>query len=338
MSSFEGVHESQSPAASQIEQRESVQTDSQAERVGLNIDVTQQWPDLPKTAVEYLTVKCKQPEHLPMALNFLREALKDDSSLLEDELGAESELDDFLQEAEKAASEREEQVLDSEITALDQGLAEDAAEKTVRDERVGGKKAEITRLDRLENNVDSDNVELDKKIEEGNTRNDVLTTLESNHGDKTGWAYLEAVRADVVKNNVSAPSDPDAPESSVGMARLSEAQQTEILAKLDAIAATLKQMTSLIDDPVEAQAFEALIANSSFKVGAENNYEVFSSLISNIDDSDLFSEATKTKLRVEGLGIPPFSEDDFIYPLPRVQLNEVNMDSCLLSVPPSPDA
>ena len=104
MSFSETAYEIQPLSATSLkEQRECVQTDCQAERVALNVDVSEQWSDLPKTAVEYLTVNCIRPEHLPIAFNFLRDALKENPSLLEDEFEAEMELDDCLSKAEIAA-------------------------------------------------------------------------------------------------------------------------------------------------------------------------------------------------------------------------------------------
>ena len=50
-------------------------------------------------AVKYLAVNCKQPEHLPIALNVLRETLQQNPSLLNDEFAAEMELDDCLHQA-----------------------------------------------------------------------------------------------------------------------------------------------------------------------------------------------------------------------------------------------
>ncbi len=112
MSFSETAHELQPLSAnSQKEQRECVQTDCQAERVALNVDVTEQWSDLPKTAVEYLTVNCAQPEHLPIAMNNVRALLEADPMALDDPDLAEFELDECLAQAE--------------IAALDTGLAQD---------------------------------------------------------------------------------------------------------------------------------------------------------------------------------------------------------------------
>ena len=113
MSFSETAHELQPPSAnSQKEQRECVQTDCQAERVALNIDVTEQWSDLPKTAVEYLTVNCTRPEHLPIAMDNVRALLEADPTALNDPDLAEFELDECLAQAE--------------IAALDTGLEQDA--------------------------------------------------------------------------------------------------------------------------------------------------------------------------------------------------------------------
>lgn len=104
MSFSETAHELQPPSAnSQKEQRECVQTDCQAERAELNVDITQQWSDLPKTAVEYLTVNCARPAHLPIALNNVRTLLEIDPTALDDPDLAEFELDECLAQAEIAA-------------------------------------------------------------------------------------------------------------------------------------------------------------------------------------------------------------------------------------------
>jgi len=112
MSFSETAHELQPLSAnSQKEQRECVQTDCQAERAALNIDVTERWLDLPKTAVEYLTVNCARPEHLPIALKNVRALLEADPTALDDPDLADFELDECLAQAE--------------IAALDTGLEKD---------------------------------------------------------------------------------------------------------------------------------------------------------------------------------------------------------------------
>ena len=134
MSFSETAHELQPPSAnSQKEQRECVQTDCQAERVALNIDVTEQWSDLPKSAVEYLTVNCTRPEHLPIAMDNVRALLEADPTALNDPDLAEFELDECLAQAE--------------IAALDTGLEQDAETIVEIDTDTETEKAEGEKLD-----------------------------------------------------------------------------------------------------------------------------------------------------------------------------------------------
>lgn len=101
MSLSQSAHEtSPSNTASTQEQLDALSHATTQERAGLNNDVTNQFSGVPQMAVKYLTVNCKQPEHLSVALNILREALKQNPSLLEDEFEAEMELDDCLHQAE----------------------------------------------------------------------------------------------------------------------------------------------------------------------------------------------------------------------------------------------
>jgi len=101
MSLSPSAHET-SPAntVSTQEQLETLSHATTQERAELSNDVTSQFTEIPNVAVKYLTVNCKRPEHLPIALNVLREALQQNPSLLEDDFEAEMELDDCLHQAE----------------------------------------------------------------------------------------------------------------------------------------------------------------------------------------------------------------------------------------------
>lgn len=89
------------------------------ERFGLYNNITSQFSDVPQKAVGYLTINCKRPEHLPIALNVLRETLKQNPSLLDDEFEAEMELDDCLDQAESIALNTEIETEQSEGMKLD---------------------------------------------------------------------------------------------------------------------------------------------------------------------------------------------------------------------------
>ncbi len=73
------------------------------ERVALNNDVATQFPDIPKSAVEYLAVNCQRPEHLPIAIENLQGLLSKDPTALDDPDLAEFELDECLYQAEITA-------------------------------------------------------------------------------------------------------------------------------------------------------------------------------------------------------------------------------------------
>jgi len=282
MSFLENARELQTPPSiSHNEQRECVQTDCQAERAALNVNVTEQWSDLPNTAVEYLTVKCQRPEHLPIAMKNVRELLKADPSALDDPDLAEFELDECLAQAEIAAK-----------TDQRSANAETIAEKH-----------EV-----LETELETGR-QLDTTI-------DVLSCLQSKHGDKLGRAYLEAIRTDVAKNTTQIPNpnfDPSQPPSEENpefqLARLSEQEQSDLLSKLADIAATLDRMNGLIADPSEAAAFARIVSSSQFDISAEGNSSVFADLLVKVDASDQLSEDTKDKLHVQGLGVIRNSTD-----------------------------
>jgi len=85
------------------EQLEAQSQDVTRERVALNNDVATQFPNAPKSAVEYLAVNCQLPEHLPIAIRNVQALLAKDSTALDDPDLAEFELDECLYQAEIAA-------------------------------------------------------------------------------------------------------------------------------------------------------------------------------------------------------------------------------------------
>jgi len=255
MSFSETAHELQpSPAISQKEQRECVQTDCQAERSALHIDVTEQWSDLPKTAVEYLTVNCARPEHLPIAFGNVRALLETDPTALDDPDFAEFELDECLAQAE--------------IAALNTGLRQDTE------------------------NIASIDGDTETEREKGRELDTTIEGLRKRiTGNLTGENKIGQLMQLITDVTVADGFE--------------ETERTESLKHLTEIMNSLQRMNALVSDPQEAQEYKAILASSAINLGGENPSMVFADVMQKVDASDAISEETKTKLRVEGLGIEP---------------------------------
>jgi len=128
MSFSETAHEQDVPkVATANEQREAALCDIKGECVGLNTDVATQFPDLPQSALEYLTVNCTQPEHLPLAVAAARQLLKTSPNILDDPFEAELELDECLTQAEIAALDVVENKIEAEVIDVDSAIKAETA-------------------------------------------------------------------------------------------------------------------------------------------------------------------------------------------------------------------
>jgi len=86
-------------------------------------------------------------------------------------------------------------------------------------------------------------------------------------------------------------------------------QREAALAQLNMIAQTLSRMTTLVDDPTEAEAFKSIVARSNIDLSGASAALAFSDVMAQVDASSEISEPTKTKLRIEGLGVIRNSTD-----------------------------
>jgi len=84
-----------------------------------------------------------------------------------------------------------------------------------------------------------------------------------------------------------------------------ETERTESLKHLTEIMNTLQRMNAVVSDPKEAQVYQAILASSAIDLDGESPSMVFVDVMATVDASDAISEETKTKLRIEGLGIEP---------------------------------
>jgi len=260
MSFSETAHELQPPSAiSQKEQRECVQTDCQAERVALNVDVTEQWSDLPKTALEYLTVNCAQPEHLPIALKNVRALLEAAPTALDDPDLAEFELDECLAQAEIAAKTEFRMENTAEIAALDAGLEQDA--ETIAVETEG--------------------------LEEDKTKRDVLSIVKA--------VSQEAAKAGGGVDNILKT----ARAALEGHPQLQTPEAQEIaFKKINQVEAMLAEMRGVFTDPEGEAAFEQILATSSINLAADNLGQTFAPVLAQVEASDAISHMDKTRLRM----------------------------------------
>ena len=126
------------------EQLEAQSQNVMRERVALNNDVANQFPDVPKSAVEYLAVNCQLPKHLPIAIGNVQELLAKDSTALDDPDLAEFELDECLAQAE--------------IAALDSGLQKDT-------ETITKQNREEEKVDTVIDVLSNENEKLNEEID-----------------------------------------------------------------------------------------------------------------------------------------------------------------------------
>ena len=236
------------------EQLEAQSQNVTRERVALNNDVTNQFSDVPQTAVEYLAVNCKHPKHLPVALDLLQESLRQNPSLLEDEFEAEMELDDCLYQAEIIAK---------------------SDQRTLNAETIEQQTAEGEQLDTVIKGL----------------RNDIEVSAQGKSG-RDQLTFAQNLLAEKLKNT-----------------NLSVEAKAEQIAWLEGISQSLDHMTSLVEDPAEAKVFQSLVASSDFNFNGGDNATTFADLLVKVDASDQLTEATKTKLRVQGLGVIRNSTD-----------------------------
>jgi len=234
------------------EQLEAQSQNVTRERVALNNDVATQFPDVPKSAVEYLAVNCQLPEHLPIAIGKVQELLAKDSTALDDPDLAEFELDECLYQAEITAKK---DVLETEQTTG----------KNLDTTIEGLSKESLALQNRLKGNL------------VGN--------------DKVG--QIEQLISDVKAAGEDFPKE----------------QREAALAQLNMIAQTLSRMTTLVDDPTEAEAFKSIVARSNIDLSGASAALAFSDVMAQVDASSEISEPTKTKLRIEGLGVIRNSTD-----------------------------
>jgi len=229
------------------------------ERVALNNDVATQFPDVPKSAVEYLAVNCQLPEHLPIAIGKVQELLAKDSTALDDPDLAEFELDECLYQAEITA--KSEQRANNTET-----ITQNAKDNEQRRTTVEG--------------LSEESLALQNKLK-GNLIGD----------DKVG--QIDQLIADVKAAGEDFPKE----------------QREAALAQLNMIAETLSRMTTLVDDPTEAEAFKSIVARSNIDLSGASASLAFADVMMKVDASNEISEHTKTKLRVEGFGVIRNSTD-----------------------------
>lgn len=230
------------------------------ERVHLNGTIDTSFLTLPEHAQDYLRDKCKTPTHLTLAAREAAKLVATDPTILDDPDFAEFELDTCVESTEIAA-------------------------KTAQREE----NAEIIEAQKADEELDN------QKIEELDTTYIVVTKLQKDHAGKSGRAYLEAIRADVMANKPvpNRPKKPDEPE----LVQLSNKEQADLLVELDAVSATLDEMSAVFaDNPAASAAFAQIVASAQFDLTADSMEGVFAPVMAQIDTNAVFTKTDKMRL------------------------------------------
>ncbi|WP_026941369.1 hypothetical protein [Hellea balneolensis] len=90
---------------------------------------------------------------------------------------------------------------------------------------------------------------------------------------------------------------------------LSADVKAEQISWLEGVSLSLDRMEGLVEDPKEAKVFQSLVATIDLNFNGGDNATTFADLLIKVDASDNLSEATKTKLHVQGLGVIRNSTD-----------------------------
>ena len=135
----------------------------------------------------------------------------------------------------------------------------------------------------------SEIAELDEEIEELDTTIDVLSTIDAFVTEKNlkGQAALDFAYQYINEPEIDIP----------------ESVREEVIARLEDIKVAVGEMIAITDDPAEQAAIAQIVDNSALNLSGENRRAVFADMVAQIDASEDISEATKTKIKAEVIGV-----------------------------------